>query len=491
MIRSFFLLFFTACLSTFSSDIRLAEHWNEVDIYPPCSLYGDTYGKWLRTSAINSTEMRKEVLRHFFLSPPPEIIFEWSEIWLPYNCSYHRFTNSSFFHVLHEMFHNPSLPSAFLASVHPNGTHLDEPTHGFSHHIIDSDSSDPPSSSSTAEKKKKKEISIGMFGDSATRGVVCGITRILSGSELYGPCDNVVCGGSSGLPVTFKAANQFFDLFFSPDSSFSSSFSSAAAATSLSVSFKLTFSYIYAIDKHSGDSTIERFLQSSANEADGNHPFAMILNTGAWDFDELARANQHNFSFYTCDTPEANKISLSRSSVENINKMKYFAFLAKKAHFQRLLYRNNHYNIRFGALCADERLENALTEFNQQYNVKTHLPWEIWDNRRISETVWREQCWDGFHFDRHKVNSYEHNVGHMAYFKSHNWDSPGELEIQLAQSLLNALFYDYLMWEYEKRKIKKTKSKKEKGESLNAIETDNVMDAKEQNKNTPETELHT
>ena len=26
------------------------------------------------------------------------------------------------------------------------------------------------------------------------RGIVCGITRVIAGSEIYGPCENLVCG---------------------------------------------------------------------------------------------------------------------------------------------------------------------------------------------------------------------------------------------------------------------------------------------------------
>ena len=39
----------------------------------------------------------------------------------------------------------------------------------------------------------KWRIAIIQSGDSATRGLFCGITRIISGSEIYDPCQNAEC----------------------------------------------------------------------------------------------------------------------------------------------------------------------------------------------------------------------------------------------------------------------------------------------------------
>ena len=47
----------------------------------------------------------------------------------------------------------------------------------------------------------------------------------------------------------------------------------------------------------------------------------------------------------------------------------------------RLIYRNNHYNRRFGALCADKIFEENLR--NKTKN------WEILDSRNMSYDVWR------------------------------------------------------------------------------------------------------
>lgn len=73
----------------------------------------------------------------------------------------------------------------------------------------------------------------------------------------------------------------------------------------------------------------------------------------------------------------------------------------------------------------------------------------------------------------HRVSSYVHHQSHMGYFKSKGWDLPGQLEIQLAQSLLNGIFYDYLADEFhrvygvrpedsEERKVIKEREEKKK-----------------------------
>jgi hypothetical protein len=97
----------------------------------------------------------------------------------------------------------------------------------------------------------------------------------------------------------------------------------------------------------------------------------------------------------------------------------------------RLIYRTNHYNSRFGVLCADKQFEVLL--INSIY--------EIWDNRRISKNVWKSQAPDGFHFDRTYIHSVQQHLEQFAHWVG---ELPGQLEIQLAQSLLNAVFYDVI-----------------------------------------------
>jgi hypothetical protein len=46
-----------------------------------------------------------------------------------------------------------------------------------------------------------------------------------------------------------------------------------------------------------------------------------------------------------------------------------------------LIYRNIHYNKRFGALCSDEEFENMIKPTS----------WYVYDTRRISKDVWEYQ----------------------------------------------------------------------------------------------------
>jgi hypothetical protein len=133
-----------------------------------CRLYGDTYGEWVNnpTKYTNNTGVKKnDVLKHFIGGPPAEALW-FDKIWLPSKCSYHRFTSQS-------------------AEVCVK-------------HMIDKNQIRNSSSNNS--------VNIIFIGDSATRGIVCGISRILSGSEVYGPCINPICGGSKNWsqPVGYK-----------------------------------------------------------------------------------------------------------------------------------------------------------------------------------------------------------------------------------------------------------------------------------------------
>jgi hypothetical protein len=118
----------------------------------------------------------------------------------------------------------------------------------------------------------------------------------------------------------------------------------------------------------------------------------------------------------------------------------------------RLVYRNNHHNARFGTRCADDNFQLMLRG----------SAWEIWDNRRLSDGIWMKQVWDGFHFDRHEINLViDHKAQRDFYILqryetladihvetnndcSVRYEAPGQLELQLAQSLLQLLFHECL-----------------------------------------------
>ncbi len=313
--RSLFKLFFLSSIIVLTFiTATFTTPWSSEHIYPLCDHYEDKEGIWIRTNNITSPEEEIDINKHFFLQPPGEAL-EFSQIWLPTSCSYHRFTNTSFFNMIDNLLNN----------------------HKY-HHLF-----------------QNKQVHIALLGDSATRSIFCGLTRILSGSEVYGPCDNIVCGGSTGLPVTYKSANQIYEVQFSP-------------------TFKVTYSYIYGIDEQhqNGGSVIETVLNNHENR-----PYAVVVNSGAWDFDELSRSNGHNPDNSGCDSSEASKISRERSSNNILEKMKYYSDIASKHHI-RLIYRNNHYNSRFGPLCADRLLEERM-------KIIPESIWEVWDIKRCLE----------------------------------------------------------------------------------------------------------
>ena len=57
--------------------------------------------------------------------------------------------------------------------------------------------------------------------------------------------------------------------------------------------------------------------------------------------------------------------------------------LAEKYH-TRIIYRNNHFNRRFGTICADAEFESMIYGSN----------WEIWNNREMSRDSWVEVCYN-------------------------------------------------------------------------------------------------
>lgn len=69
------------------------------------------------------------------------------------------------------------------------------------------------------EHKPQPFIHLSFVGDNATRNYICGITRMLSGSEWFGLCINAICGGDNnineGNPISLSyQENQHFDAYF-------------------------------------------------------------------------------------------------------------------------------------------------------------------------------------------------------------------------------------------------------------------------------------
>ena len=121
---------------------------NEITTYsgslPKCSIDQDTYGEWrsmsLEKFRSNHTE-RVSIQQHFHGGGPGEAI-HYSFIWLPHNCSYHRFTSSSI--------------------------------HACTKHTLDALASSP----STKANVPSKKLHIYFYGDSALRGIINGKSLI-------------------------------------------------------------------------------------------------------------------------------------------------------------------------------------------------------------------------------------------------------------------------------------------------------------------------
>lgn len=334
-----------------------------------CSQYSDTYGEWLN---INNDHGRHTTnissFSKYFIGdiPRENTIISFNKIWLPSNCSYHRFTNKTIHYCVEKQIE------------------LNSKANG-----------------------KSNILSFAIFGDSGIRGIVCGIIRLLSGSELYGPNDNVICGGKKyGDPVSFKAQqHRYNDIYF--------------------YNGKLLITFTYVKD-------FLRNLEGSITNLIKENYYAIILNTGAWDFYKVPRyySSQQNVTEH-CVTNESIDVSKGRSASWINDTMWRLSKLAESKKI-RLIYRNSHYNKRFGTLCADEAFESMIKGSH----------WEVWDNRRISKNVWMEQTMDGYHFDRNKAHSIEDHMQAINISLSKKKPVLGELEMQLSQSLLQSLFYD-------------------------------------------------
>jgi hypothetical protein len=358
------------------------------------------------------------MLRHFYGGGPKEAM-KFTNIWIPYNCSYHRFTNATvdkcvtyqLRRINHENEHtnnisdqyadhhhhqqqqqqqhmntsNNSMDSAVSHNVDNNilngynrvfnisGNH-----HNHNHHHHDYNNNelnynqyDYNISSNHHQNysykiinnynnhhrlKFRKKLRIVFFGDSATRGIINGITRILSGSEIFGPCVSDICGRPGSFPPSEREHNQH----------------------KIYIYHQLIITFIYTKSL-----TIPYTLQHIESILKENKTYALILNTGAWDFDHVSRAYKNNTAIDECGKQAMHEVSKLRTSSIINESMWRFSELAEK-HHTRIIYRNNHFNRRFGTICADAEFESMIYGSN----------WEIWNNREMSRDSWVEVCYN-------------------------------------------------------------------------------------------------
>jgi len=77
--------------------ILLLLHILSAQHLPLCSIQGDTFGEWKAVKDIKqSPHELREFHRHFIGGGPGESM-EFSNVWIPRNCSMHRFTNASIY----------------------------------------------------------------------------------------------------------------------------------------------------------------------------------------------------------------------------------------------------------------------------------------------------------------------------------------------------------------------------------------------------------
>ncbi len=309
---------------------------------PKCKLYEDTFGTWKSVREVTKSAMslREFEQAHFFgvdgLGNGAGHALEFDKIWVPNNCSYHRFTN--------ETINKCLLYDLNVRSMNGN----------------------------LSQEAKTKPFEIVFMGDSAMRGIVCGISRILLGDEIRGPLGNVICGFYRINPLSTSALGHPYTWYVNQGSK---------------TALDLTFTYIKTFQ-------IAHFDWNLEWEVETEKPRILVLNTGAWDYDDIAREMNARFVNATDECLWANQTVISERRANawvNSTIVHELADIGAR-HGVRLIYRNNHFNNRFGPTCADQRLEALMQG--------TH--WEVWDNKRISANVWKSQTWDGFHFDRHK-----------------------------------------------------------------------------------------
>jgi hypothetical protein len=344
-----FLVFIVLLLQTVS-----ARH------LPLCDVDGDTYGGWESLHGYeNNAALQHEVNAKFIFGGPGEAL-NFSQIWLPHNCSVHRFTSASLQSMLEGMVRN---------------------------------------------KKVQPPYRITVMSDSGMRGILCGVMRVLSGSEIYGPSENVICGSRHSPPMSVERLHVPGNIHFGRN-------------------LEITFMYIKTMQ----EIYTQRMLEGNINMA----PDVLILNTGAWDLEGPTRRHIGVNATLQCNN-DTEPLSLDRVQPSVQNVMNESIGIAKRLGV-RAIFRGNHYNSRFGVNCADDRLMEMLNGTG----------WEWWDNRRISENVWRTQSWDGFHFDRPGDHTVPQHIAHRQAELASGRDAPGMLEMQLAQSLLHRLFRDEL-----------------------------------------------
>jgi hypothetical protein len=187
---------------------------------PICDKGKDTYGYWLNITQYNN----KSYDQYFALNEPGDAL-KFSQIWIPNNCSYVRFTNES---------------------IYKSVQYYIDKSNELSNNMI-----------------KRDSIRLVFIGDSVTRGLYCSITRLLNGdSEIYGPLNSKACGGKDyGKYVNTHPNYPWHDLTF--------------------FNGKLSMHFVFVTSFCQQKDHIDWKMEWRLTN---DKPFSLVLNTGAWDF---------------------------------------------------------------------------------------------------------------------------------------------------------------------------------------------------------------
>jgi hypothetical protein len=134
-------------------------------IFSACNKYGDTSGKWYNVTNLNQTHVGKEWIRNHFYDGFFGGVLQFSNIWLPENCSHRRFNNRTIGKSVNQILENRRFSGPKLEII--------------------------------------------FIGDSLLRGILCGIGRIISGNEIDGPNINGICGGGRENNGKFLSPNNY------------------------------------------------------------------------------------------------------------------------------------------------------------------------------------------------------------------------------------------------------------------------------------------
>jgi len=366
-------------------------------------------------------------------------------MWIPSNCRYHRFTKESMQYYLRKRsrLHGDS-GSMPRGSEQPTNAHTHTHAHNGAHINTQSKANEKVF---YQPMKKKTMTNVAFFGDSVLRGVYCGINRIISGDEIFGPSIDAICGGN----ITEGKRGRQTPLTFSSEGK-------VTQGVSIPGLFNTSFTYVRyfnnavnisspmfgSITERGTLDTIKMAVDQTAADISTKLD-AIVVSSGAWDFHvPHIRAEQKGRGH--CTRPYTNATAgcfddfhARQAEIRNSDTIEFIHELSEvcRRHKIQLIYKNNHYNCRFGVTCADEVVEQTM-----------HFPgsqWKIWDTRNVSVQHWRDQTWDGLHFDRQVAHSVKDHLltwwetrfrfkGSVIYFPHQ-----AELEMQLAQSLLNRI----------------------------------------------------